>query len=125
MIDYVSMGKRVRKFREAKGLTQSDLAYRIQKSNTTISHIEGGKAKPELNTVVDIANELGVTTDMLLCESLDHSMKAYGSELNDIFEKCSIDEMRLISEIVPPLVKSFRGITTEKFLKDLSFKEVK
>ena len=46
IIDYVSMGKRIRKYRMAKGMSQSDLAEAVQRSNTTISHIEVGSGKP-------------------------------------------------------------------------------
>ncbi len=108
VVDYVAMGKRIRKQRELKGWTQSELAYRVQMSNTTISHIEVGTGKPELNTLVKIANVLGVTVDMLLCESMDASDKAYKYELIDYLSECSIEEVRLVCKVVPEIVDSFR-----------------
>ncbi len=108
MIDYKSMGKRVRKYREEKNWKQGDLAFAVHMSNTTISHIEVGTAKPELNTVVNIANALGVTVDMLLCESLDSAIPAYHHNIDVLIEDCSSDELRLISEILPPIIAAYR-----------------
>ena len=48
VVDYVAMGKRIRKYRERIGLTQGELASRVGLSNTTLSHIECGKGRPEL-----------------------------------------------------------------------------
>ncbi len=110
MVDYKSMGKRIRKYREAKKWNQSDLAYAVHMSNTTISHIEVGSGKPELNTVVNIANALGVTADMLLCESLDSAIPAYHHEISLLVEDCSSDELRLIGELLPPIIDALRRV---------------
>lgn len=114
VVDYISMGKRIRKYREIKKWTQSELAEKINMTNTTISHIEVGTGKPELNTLVRIANALGVTVDMLLCESLTVSDIPYKCELSDFMNQCSPEELRLICDIVPPLVKSFRRSMSEQ-----------
>jgi len=108
MIDYVLMGKRVHKFREAKGWTQAELAYEVHMSNATISHIECGSGKPELNTVVNIANALGVTVDMLLCDSLEYAQEPYHKELAEIVKSCSIDELRLLCDIIEPILYTVR-----------------
>ena len=108
MIDYTAMGKRVRRYREAKGWYQSDLAEAVRMSNTTISHIEVGKGKPELNTVVNIANALDVTVDMLLCDSLEKSDATYTKELSDLVSGCTATELRLILDVVNPLLEAFR-----------------
>lgn len=108
MIDYVLMGKRVHKFREAKGWTQAELAFAVGMSNATISHIECGSGKPELNTVVNIANALGVTVDMLLCDSLEHAQQPYSEEIAEILQSCSADELRLLCDIIEPLLRTMR-----------------
>lgn len=108
MIDYISMGKRIRKFREAKGWSQSELAYQVQMSNTTISHIEVGSGKPELNTVVRISNALGVSLDMILCESLSVSLEAYQTELSEQFKDCTTAELRFLNTILPSILEAYR-----------------
>ncbi len=109
IIDYVSMGKRIRKYRMAKGMSQSDLAEAVQRSNTTISHIEVGSGKPEPNTVVRIANALGVSMDMLLCDSLENSVPAYTCDLIEVINSCTPTELRFIAAAVPSLLDAYRN----------------
>ena len=108
-IDYVSMGKRIRKYRMDKNMTQSDLAEAVQRSNTTISHIEVGSGKPELNTVVRIANVLGVSMDMLLCDSLENAAPAYQCDLMETVTSCSTEELRILASVIPSLLEAFRN----------------
>lgn len=107
-IDYISMGRRVRKYRIEKNMTQNDLAEAVQKSNTTISHIEVGSGKPELNTVVCIANVLGVSMDMLLCDSLENAAAAYTCDLTEDMASCSAAELRFLASVIPSLLEAFR-----------------
>ena len=107
-IDYVSMGKRIRKYRKEKNITQSELAEAVQRSITTISHIEVGSGKPELNTVVRIANVLGVSMDMLLCDSLKNSAPAYQLDLIESAANCSAEELRFLASVIPALLEAFR-----------------
>ena len=118
MIDYVSMGKRIRKYREEKGWSQSELAYQVQMSNTTISHIEVGTGKPELNTVVNIANALGVSLDRILCESLSVSLEAYQTELSEQFKKCTTAELRFLNTMLPPILEAYRRASKDLASKD-------
>lgn len=110
IIDYVSMGKRIRKYRTAKGMTQSDLAEAVKKTNTTISHIEVGSGKPELNTVVSIANALDVSMDMLLCDSVKNSIPAYEYELMEMLKACTPEELRFIAAVIPSMLEAFRKV---------------
>ena len=110
IIDYVSMGKRIRKYRTAKGMTQSDLAEAVKKTNTTISHIEVGSSKPELNTVVSIANALDVSMDMLLCDSVKNSIPAYEYELMEMLKACTSEELRFIAAVIPSMLEAFRKV---------------
>lgn len=105
VVDYVAMGKRIRKYRERIGLTQGELASRVGLSNTTLSHIECSKGRPELNNLVMIANELGITFDSLLCESLKASEKQFKCELAGL-----LDSLPMNSDSLPMLLPvSLRG----------------
>ena len=108
VVEYTAMGKRIRKYREEIGITQGDLAYKVGLSNTTISHIECGAGRPELNSLVMIANALGVTVDMLLCESIEASGRQYKCELADFLNSCSASEVRLLCSIVPEIIEAYR-----------------
>jgi transcriptional regulator with XRE-family HTH domain len=54
------LGARMRKLREARSLTQSQLAGLLLKSVETISNFERGKTAPGLLTIAQIAELLGV-----------------------------------------------------------------
>lgn len=114
VVDYVAMGKRIRKYRERIGLTQGELASRVGLSNTTLSHIECGKGRPELNNLVMIANELGVTFDSMLCESLKVSEKQFKCELAELLDSCSSDELRFLAYVAPGILEGLRQVNGSK-----------
>lgn len=59
-------GERIEAARKKKGLTQEELAERVNVSQSMINHIENGNKKPSLETAVALAIELGVTLDSLI-----------------------------------------------------------
>ncbi len=70
-MDYLRLGQRIRRQRKLMGLTQKEVAERAGISLPFYGHIERGTRKASLETTVDIANALGVSTDILLQDSLD------------------------------------------------------
>ena len=54
-MDYVDMGKRVRKQRQLIGLTQQELAERIGVSTSFVGHVERGTRKASLETLVALS----------------------------------------------------------------------
>jgi len=59
--------KTLRKFREAKGLSQEKLARLADVANNTIIKIEAGKNQnPTLDTLKKISKALGVSVDELI-----------------------------------------------------------
>jgi len=62
------------------GLTQKEVAERAGISLPFYGHIERGTRKASLETTVDIANALGVSTDMLLQDSLDVMTRPLASD---------------------------------------------
>ena len=72
-MDYMDLGKRVRKQRQLIGLTQQELADRIGVSTSFVGHVERGTRKASLETLVALSNALGVGVDYLLAGSLEGS----------------------------------------------------
>ena len=64
-MDYESLGMRIRRARKAAGMTQADLAEKLGISTSFLGHIERGTRKASLDTLVKMANELGVSLDSL------------------------------------------------------------
>ena len=65
-MDLCAIGARIKAAREKAGMTQEDLAAALEMSPTHISVIERGVKAPKLETLVNIANTLNVSSDMLL-----------------------------------------------------------
>ena len=64
--EYAGMGDRLRQARRARGLSLRRLAEVVGVSPSLISQVETGRAKPSVNTLYALANELGISLDVLL-----------------------------------------------------------
>jgi len=58
-------GERVREIRQAKGLSQEDLAFKSRVHRTYLGGIERGERNPSLKNIAAIAKALGVTLSEL------------------------------------------------------------
>ena len=70
-MQYSDFGRRIREERKKLGMTQEKLAEDVNLSTAYIGQIERGERSPTLETVVAIANRLGVTVDYLLSDSVE------------------------------------------------------
>ena len=55
----------LRQMREAKGMTQSELASRVGVRRETIVHLERGRYNPSLKLALDLAHVFGVPVETL------------------------------------------------------------
>ena len=69
-MDYKRLGERIREERLRLHLTQAQLAEDIDISDTYMGAIERGERGLSLDTLVMLANRLGVTVDYLLSDSV-------------------------------------------------------
>jgi transcriptional regulator with XRE-family HTH domain len=58
-VNYHFIGKRIRRFRLSRNISQEELALRIQTSASYISNIENGSNRPTITTLKKIADALG------------------------------------------------------------------
>lgn len=106
MMDWARMGKQIKKAREQKGLTQEQLAERVDLSVQHVSVIERGVKAPKLETFVKIANELQVNADFLLMDYLSVSSELESSELHRMIEKVSGKEQKRILAVAKLLIET-------------------
>lgn len=66
--NYIAMGRRIKKARKAKNLTQEQLAEMCDLSTAHIGHVERGTRALSLETLVKISLVLDVSTDYLLMD---------------------------------------------------------
>lgn len=55
-----TLGERVRKIRISRGLSQTELAYKMGKDHPCINRLERGKSNPTVNFLFDLCEGLGV-----------------------------------------------------------------
>jgi len=110
MIDYLSIGKRIRVNRHNVGMTQETLAEKVNVSPPYISRIENGSSSPSLQTLVDICNALNITIDDLMQESLPAARRRIGSQLDELLVHCTSAETNMIVNIVRVLIQEIRNI---------------
>lgn len=108
MIDYLSIGKRIRMNRCNVGMTQELLAEKVNVSPPYISRIESGSSSPSLQTLVDICNALDLTIDDLMQDSLPAARKRISSRLEELLIDCTTAEMNMIVNVVDVLLQEIR-----------------
>ena len=64
----MEFGKLLKQERKKMNLTQADLAEQLNVSRSAISNWEIGRNYPDIQTIIDISNVLGVSLDYLLNE---------------------------------------------------------
>lgn len=65
-MDNVKTGKFIAECRREMGLTQQQLADKLNLSNKTISKWESGTGSPDISNLAEVAKVLGITVDELL-----------------------------------------------------------
>ena len=99
-----SIGKRIRKYREAKGWRQEDFAEKIGLSVTYTGMIERGEKVPKLETFITIANALEVSADLLLADVLSTGYNVKSSEMTEEIASLAPSERDRIYSVVKTMI---------------------
>ncbi len=99
-----SIGKRIRKYRKAKGWRQEDFAEKIGLSVTYTGMIERGEKVPKLETFITIANALGVSADLLLADVLLTGYTVKSSEMTEKISSLPPSERERIYSVVNTMI---------------------
>ena len=92
------LGARIKELRKEFGLSQVELAMRMEVTKQTISNWENGNIQPSVDMLVGLANVFNVTTDYLLglddvprlsIEGLPMSFAAHLAQLIEDFRSLS------------------------------------
>ena len=110
MMKLDTIGKNIRKFREAKKLRQEDLAEKAELTTNYIGMIERGEKIPALDTFIKILNALGVSADMVLSDVLDNGYAVKNSMLNEKLEKLVPEDRNKIYEVIDTMMKQSKQI---------------
>ena len=105
-MDQKAIGRRIKAARERKGLTQEELAEKVDLSPMHVSVIERGVKLPKLETLINIANVLDVSADVLLQDVVKNQTKLYSSEASELIRKLPRDDQRRVLEALRSFVET-------------------
>jgi len=107
VINYKKVGLKIKEVRLKKRLSQESLAEKCNLSTAYISYIEQGKKSLSLKSIVLIANNLGVTVDLLLGDEMKNN-SYMDLTINNIIKDCNIQEKQIIYDIANSTKNSLR-----------------
>ena len=99
-VNFKLIGKRVKEVRTETGISQADLAERCKTSAQYLSQIENGRKQASLQTLVSVAEVLGVSLNELLSGNQVNNPAEYQRDVLQIFEGCSSYEKRVLFELL-------------------------
>ena len=99
------IGKRIQTMRKQRGLTQEQLAEKLEISTTHMSAIERGVSGVTVEKLVQIINVLDCTADDLFCDVIRSGYKNKSSRLNDLVSGLPAKEQQRIFDVVETLVR--------------------
>lgn len=110
----MSIGTRVRQYREARKWSQEDLAMRLDTTQTTISNIESDKNVPSSLLLNKIAKELEVDINELLNEGVQVNIS--NNQFSDLSSAGTVNQYNPVynmqsPELVESLLKNQEQIT--------------
>jgi len=105
MIDYISVGRRIKFYRKSKGYTQSDLADIIGVTNKFISQVECGRTEISLKRLDELAAIFGIKTHTFIIDSDPEYDEYMNSELYNKICSLTSEKKILVSEIIDVIMK--------------------
>ena len=100
---FEALGSRIAKRRVDRGIRQNELAEKVGISNNHLSGIEHGTAKPSIEVLASICNELDVTPDYLMMGVMRSNNVP--KEITDGLRLCSGQDLELVRVIVEYMVE--------------------
>ncbi len=107
-VNYALIGARIKELRLVQGLSQEELAAFSGLSSVYISNIERARKHPGLESLLSIADALGVTMDDLLTGNQTAANTDYQTDISLLLYGCSAAEKRFLFEILKSAKNAIR-----------------
>ena len=104
-VDFSIIGKRIKKARKKKGLTQEKLVEQMDVSIAYLSKVETGKIHINLERLSQICNILDITEGEILNGVSNNSEKYLNNEFNNLLRKCTPKQQKLIYNILKVILE--------------------
>jgi transcriptional regulator with XRE-family HTH domain len=97
-------GRRLRQIRTSKNIPSTIIALKIGVEETYIPQLERGEKLPSFDTLVYLANALGVTTDELLCDYIEAEKTIVSNYISQKMEKLTPNQRQHIEIMVDHMI---------------------
>ena len=114
MIDYASIGYKVKQIRQRRGVTQEQLAEAVGVGITHISHLETGSGTVSLKVFLAIVNYLECSADEILCKEINAARPIVDNWLAELVADCDVTEVKIIADTVTTLKETLRKNRTQE-----------
>lgn len=104
-MDWASIGRNIRHYRQESGLRQEDLAATAGLTANYIGMVERGEKTPSLETLVALLNALQISADMVLTDVVDSGYTVKQSLLAEKVGRLPAAERERIYAVVDVLVQ--------------------
>ena len=99
-IDYVKVGSRITAARIKRGMTQEQLASKVNLSLSYLQRVERGSIDAKIPGLIRIANALNTTVDEFFCDCyVKRDTSDYERELKQVLADCSEYDKNVILEL--------------------------
>lgn len=126
-MDQVKIGSFIKEIRKEKGLTQEQLAEKLDVSQKSVSRWETGKTMPDLSLYEPLCEVLGIqVSELLYAKRMSNDEQAAQGEktaLNLIMTKSQLETFSIFTELLI-LVGIIISITLTKILATTTFQMV-
>lgn len=113
-VDYERIGKRIRKLRTEKGLTQAALSAMAECSNNYLSHVETAQTKISLGMLLRIAGALDVSLDYFLLDTPFVRPEAIiETEISDKLRRCAPETLVAVNRMIDVLLEQQENLKRE------------
>lgn len=108
-MDYKRLGQRIREERQRLNLTQAQLAEEINISDTYMGAIERGERSLTLDTLVRLANRLGVTVDYLLSDYVSDTDSNIVEQFKQIIDCQPLERKQMAVNVLRTIFSYFEN----------------
>ena len=113
------IGKRIKQARQAKGMSQMELAEAVGVSVSFLSNIEVGRQSMNIRTLIAISDVLDVSTDWILRNDTRAATSVTAEEIANELDGCTLRERGLLLRQMQMMKESFVELRSiEKEEKD-------
>ena len=113
-VDYGKIGRRIRRLRTEKGLTQAQLSDMAGCSNNYLSHIETAQCKLSLAMLLRLSLALGESTDFFLLDTPYAPKEAIiNRDIAGKLAKCNPATLNAVSRMIDTLLEQQKALSVE------------